>query len=180
MTGRPSNSRVGSSSADHRPAQPSSLRQTHPPPNGNDNGSGHDHNDDRPRTPTRPSTRAEPVASSPRGGVFASESTPLISGDHSHDRRSSSNAHGGVCTHGTFSPRASSPEPLIRGMEEDEDTASMSSASGTKIPVIDDAITHLVGHDDWKRWLKRRITTKKMGHSNELASQAGIQDTTLM
>lgn len=180
MTGRPPNNRATSYSADHRPVQPSSLRQTHALPEGDDGSSGHNHDEDRPRTPTRQPTRAEPSASSPRGGVFASESTPLISGDRTHSR-SSSNVHGGVCTHGTFSPRPSSPvEPLIRGMDDDGDSASMSSASGTKIPVLDNAISHIVGHDDWKRWLKRRITTKKMGHSSELASQAGIQDTTLM
>jgi hypothetical protein len=46
--------------------------------------------------------------------------------------------------------------------------------------VLDNAISHIVGHEDWKKWLKRRIRTKKMGQSSQLAEQAGLHDTTLM
>jgi hypothetical protein len=59
-------------------------------------------------------------------------------------------------------------------------TGDETPESGTTIAVLDNAITHIVGHEDWKRWLKRRMRTKKMGHSSRLAEQAGLQDTTLM
>jgi hypothetical protein len=55
-----------------------------------------------------------------------------------------------------------------------------SAGSGTHIPVLDDAITKIVGHEDWKRWLKKRMRTKTMGHSSMLAEQAGFEDTTFM
>lgn len=60
--------------------------------------------------------------------------------------------------------------------EDDSETA----ASGTKISVLDNAITTIVGNEDWKKWLKKRMRTKKMGHSNMLAERAGVEDTTLM
>lgn len=185
MSGRPPNLRTYSSPADHRPAQPSTLRNTHRVPGGDDGGSSGSttpsRGGDRSRASGQP-PRSGPTASSPRGGVFASELTPLISDPSDRDRRSTSHpAHGGECTHGTFSPRPSSPvDASGRRSYDAEDDASSSSASGTKIPVLDDAITHLVGHEDWKRWLKRRVTTKKMGRSSELAEQAGIRDTSLM
>ncbi len=57
---------------------------------------------------------------------------------------------------------------------------SSSPGSGTRIPVLDDAISAVVGNDDWKHWLKKRMRTRKMGQSSELAEQAGIRDTNLM
>lgn len=193
MTGRPTPARASSHTADHRPVQPSSLRQAHPLPgsdDGDENGSGSGDNGaggssnrkgDRPKTPSRqPAKETDTTASPPRGGIFTSESTPLIQGqgsDRPQGRSSVHPAHGGACGHGTFSPRPSSPATSLR--DGDDDTTS-SSASGTQIPVLDSAISHIVGHDDWKRWLKKRVRTKKMGHSSALAEQAGIRDTPLM
>lgn len=70
-----------------------------------------------------------------------------------------------------------SPTVTARSSGDDD---SETIGSGTHIPVLDDAITHIVGSDDWKRWLKKRIRTKKMGQSSALAEQAGIEDTPLM
>lgn len=187
MTGRPPNLRTYSS-PDHRPAQPSSLRHTHRVPGSDDGasddggvGDRHSSAGEHPQAPGQQLPRPGSTASSPRGGIFASESTPLIS-DHP-ERRPTHPAHGGLCTHGTFSPRPSSPVDASGGRESYdgyvEDDAS-SSVSGTRILVLDSAISHIVGHDDWKRWLKKRVRTKKMGQSSELAEQAGIRDTPLM
>lgn len=65
-------------------------------------------------------------------------------------------------------------------MRESNSDGTTTPGSGTRIPVLDDAISHIMGHEDWKRWLKKRMRTKKMGQSNELAEQAGIQHITFM
>lgn len=155
MSGRPTVNRASSYSGDYRPVQPSSLRQSH-----------------------RPSSRSRPSSNeTPPEGIFASESTPLVpnQGSSSHCY-----AHAGPCRHGTFSPRPESPtgEPLF--LRHPDSDGSSTPGSGTRIPVLDSAITSIVGHDDWKKWLKKRIRTKKMGQSSELAAEAGIRDTPLM
>ena len=70
-----------------------------------------------------------------------------------------------------------SPATIVEGYDDD---GSETVGSGTHIPVLDDAITTIVGHEDWKRWLKKRMTTKKMGNSSRLAERAGVQDSTYM
>lgn len=66
-------------------------------------------------------------------------------------------------------------------IDDDEGTDGTSTpGTGTNIAVLDTAITHIVGHDDWKRWLKKRMRTKKMGQSSELAERAGFRDTPYM
>lgn len=61
-----------------------------------------------------------------------------------------------------------------------DDDGTDTIGSGTHIPVLDDAITTIVGHEGWKKWLKKRMRTKKMGNSSRLAERAGVEDTTLM
>lgn len=154
MTNRPSHSRTNSS-MDHRPAQPSALRQAASPP-------------------------ASPGQGATINEIFANESTPLIDGDSQRptQRRGSVHpAHPGVCSHGTFSPRPMSPTLTMRSTDED---GSETAGSGTHIPVLDNAITTIVGHEDWKKWLKKRMRTKTMGHSSMLAEQAGFEDTAFM
>lgn len=65
-------------------------------------------------------------------------------------------------------------------MTEDDDGDSESPESTTTIAVLDNAISHVMGHDDWKRWLKKRMKTRKMDQSSELAEQAGFRDTPYM
>ncbi|KAH6989176.1 sulfate transporter family-domain-containing protein [Ilyonectria sp. MPI-CAGE-AT-0026] len=166
-----------SSANDHRPAQPSSLRQALSAQNrsyddrinnGSDNNAAGDSFSSPPSSPGPASRTAIP-------GMFASESTPLIHDQSATSRRTS--VHPGLCRHGTFSPRPTSPSVTMRSTDEE---SSETAGSGTHIPVLDSAITTIVGHDDWKRWLKKRIRTKKMGHSRMLAEQAGFKDTTSM
>lgn len=181
MSNRPSHSRTNSST-DHRPTQPSALRQAL-------SAQGRNQNDSStlgsPGSPT-----SAPVASPPESPghphgatineIFANESTPLIDGNKqrpSNRRGSVHPAHPGVCSHGTFSPRPMSPTLTMRSTDED---GSETAGSGTHIPVLDNAITTIVGHEDWKRWLKKRMRTKTMGHSSMLAEQAGFEDTAYM
>ncbi|KAK7416832.1 hypothetical protein QQZ08_011855 [Neonectria magnoliae] len=175
MAGQPSHNR-SSSSNDHRPSQPSALRQALSAQNRTLQGQTNNGSDDS-AVPDASSPPASPGPASRASisNIFASESTPLIQGQSASSRRTS--VHPGLCRHGTFSPRPSSPTVTARSTDEE---SSETAGSGTHIPVLDSAITTIVGHDDWKKWLKRRIRTKKMGHSSVLAEQAGFQDTTLM
>lgn len=158
MTGRPAHSRENSASNGHRPSQPSTLRQSHTPPR-------------------RRASRDAASPTSPRnrpgsGGGVVGESTPLIQGDEAP-------AHPGICAHGTFSPRPSSPAdglgPPLDGLAGAEAVDSESSSGA-----LDNAMSNVVGTDDWKRWIKRRIRTKKMDQSSELAQRAGFRFTPMM
>ncbi|CAG9976047.1 unnamed protein product [Clonostachys byssicola] len=156
MAGRPDHQRSSSYNGDYRPSQPSGLRQSH-------------------RVPSVSNQLAEGAAS-----AQASESTPLIQGqiiEPSHRRPSIHPAHEGLCTHGTFSPRAESPTEAFFGNWDDEgptpDPNNKNSDSDSSLP-------NFTPSDDWHRWLRRRIKTRKMGQSSELAQQAGIRDTPLM
>lgn len=176
MVNRPSHSRTNSHT-DHRPAQPSALRQALSAQNRSDSDNGSGSSAPMASPPASPG----PTSGAPISEIFASESTPLMQGNSTtstnHRRSSIHPAHPGVCSHGTFSPRPSSPAMTMQSTDED---GSDTGGSGTHIPVLDSAITTIVGHDDWKRWLKKRMRTKKMGHSSVLAEQAGFEDTAFM
>lgn len=170
MSDRPSRNR--SNSGDYRPAQPSALRHSHRPRSINP-GAEADSNLD-----LAPSTQpASSSAARMNPGGFLDETTPLVT-SHQDRRPTAHPAHGGICTHGTFSPRPETPiDNPIRASSSD---GSTTPGSGTRIPALDNAITAVVGHDGWKKWLKKQMRTKKMGQSNELAEAAGIRDTHLM
>ncbi|KPM38299.1 putative sulfate transporter [Neonectria ditissima] len=174
MAGQPSHNR--NSSNDHRPSQPSALRQALSAQNRSPEGQTNNGSEDGAGAEvSSPPASPGPASRASISNIFAGESTPLIQSQSASSRRT--NVHPGLCRHGTFSPRPSSPTITARSTDEE---SSETAGSGTHIPVLDNAITTIVGHDDWKKWLKRRIRTKKMGHSSVLAEQAGFQDTTLM
>lgn len=152
-----------STSGDHRPAQPSTLRNSHRP------SSMHLTEADLADAEPSPS---DPDPSSP------TESTPLV-GDGPRRPSTIHPAHGGVCNHGTFSPTAETPAEYLWTGDSDA-SSSIEGASGTKIPIIDNAISHIVGHDNWKKRFARAMRTRKMGRSNQLAEQAGVHHTSLM
>ncbi|KAI6778365.1 putative sulfate transporter-like protein [Emericellopsis cladophorae] len=143
----------------------------------NNRASSYSAGDYRPSQPStlrqshRPSSRGPPSESTSNGPAASSdESSPLL--DRSSDAPS---GHDESCAHGTFSPR---PESPAHGRTNSDGFST--PGSGTHIPALDDALTNIIGHDDWKHWLKKRIRTKKMGQSSELAAEAGIRDTPLM
>ena len=172
----PQHSRESSYTYDHRPSQPSTLRQSYT--------AGQSYSSS--------STIDDVLASDSTFHNENTESTPLLheSDDHNLDSTTSLHkshsrshpAHAGPCNHGTFSPRPSTPteEYPFNDANGSESAGSETPVSGTTIAVLDNAISGLVGHDDWKKWLKRRMRTKKMGQSRELAHRAGFQDTPLM
>ena len=152
MTGRPTHSRE-SSSYNHRPSQPSALRNSYTAAQSSTFTNRHSQDDSE----------------------DTSESTPLFS---SQDRdRHRSQAHEGACSHGTCSPRPCTPDNETLGTGSD---GSRTPATGTTIAVLDDAITNIMGNDDWKKWMKKKMKTRKMGQSHALAEQNGFKDTPLM
>ncbi|KAJ6440541.1 sulfate permease [Purpureocillium lavendulum] len=181
MASRPSHSRQNSASNgagsnnDHRPLQPSSLRQSHTPASRRGSSQGSDSSASR-------QADASPASSNgSRGGAQAAdESTPLIPADGDVEDRRRDPAHPGICTHGTFSPRPSSPaDGIFAGRLEDlagSETTTGEAPSG----VLDTAMSNILGTDDWKLWIKRRIRTKKVSQSRELAQQAGFRFTPMM
>jgi hypothetical protein len=116
---------------------------------------GHSRNNSNSHRPSQPSAlRHSHTLDGP------SESTPLIHTDECTQ---------GVCTHGTFSPRPSSPAGLDNGFFSEASSETAGPAGGDTR-----------NDDDWKQWLQRRMRTKKMGKSRHLAAQAGLKDTPLM
>ncbi|KAK5996866.1 Putative sulfate transporter [Cladobotryum mycophilum] len=157
MAGPPSLSH-GESSKDHRPAHPSSLRQSHSP-SGRPGSTGSDGG--------KASSSTEPL--------IPSELSPLIPGG-AQSSRSTHPAHGGVCTHGTFSPRPSTPSGGLFGQSFD------STVYNTQESEADDGVYKDDTQDnaDWRRRLGNLLRTKKMGQTSELAEQAGFRDTPFM
>lgn len=161
MTGsRPAHSRENSASNGHRPLQPSALRQSHTPPVAR-----------RAHSQGSEAASRRPMVDGP-----AAESTPLVAKE-SQQRCGvhAAAAHAGLCNHGTFSPRPSSP---TNGLGPSGHGDAM--GSGASVVSLDSAVSQLGGTDDWKRWLKARMRTKKMDQSSQLAQQAGFRFTPLM
>ena len=183
MASRPSHSRENSASNgnnDHRPLQPSTLRQSHTPASRRGSSQGSDSAAAR-QPDTSPASSS--ASSQRKQAAAATESTPLIPADgqqhEQHQRRDP--AHPGICTHGTFSPRPSSPaDGIFGGRLLDDMTASETTASEPPSGVLDNAMSNILGTDDWKVWIKRRIRTKKVTQSTELAQQAGFRFTPMM
>ncbi|KAI9172548.1 putative sulfate transporter [Paramyrothecium foliicola] len=160
MTGKPTHSRTSSY---HRPNQPSALRQSYTADSPKDAANPEGPTNSQPSPPVSPGPGRAP----PREGIFASESTPLIRTDLCNAAHA-----GGVCTHGTFSPRPTSPAGFGDQSIYSEASSDTAGPSGSGAGDRND--------DDWKEWLKRRMRTKKMGRSRHLAAQAGFEDTPLM
>ncbi|CCE29460.1 related to sulphate transporter proteins [Claviceps purpurea 20.1] len=168
MTGQPARRREDSSSNnDHRPLQPSTLRQSHV-------ASSRESSQD-----SGPEFREALPPSSPdeyEHRTNPSESTPLIPAERSRRRRST--AHPGICEHGTFSPRPTSP------LEAEFPFPAGATAADADSTGLFDNSAYKTSSDGgiagWKLWFGGRMRTRKMGQSRELAQQAGFHDTPLM
>lgn len=78
-------------------------------------------------------------------------------------------------THGTFSPRPTSPTGSARSADMDRPSSSASS-----IPILDSVLTTITGDDHWRKRFIRKLKSKKMTSSRTLAEQAGFKDTVWM
>lgn len=168
MMGHPSHHREDSSSSkSHRPAQPSSLRQSHA-------ASSRDSSQDSgPAFRHAVPSRDDAARGDATVGGNTDESTPLISDGGSTERRRSSAVHPGVCNHGTFSPRPMTPDEVFPIARDDIVTTGPDG-------LFDNSSSQASIEEGWKKWFSGRIRTKRMGETRELAHRAGFRDTPLM
>ncbi len=174
-----------SNSQIHAPANPSGLRQSYTADwPGDIHGSSPSDSKDRSDPDVRAddgSTETIAEAGPSRSGLFSAspatptESTALLRGVL--DARECS--HEGLCSHGTFSPRPSSPAASIQSSETGQDSGS---GSENALPIIDGIISTLTGQRDtsWRRKWARNLRSRKMSTSSALAERHGFKDTGMM
>lgn len=175
----------GSGRTNHAPANPSGLRNVVEPSetdravsaSGSTNASDNANASGR-RNGVRngDENKADSGPSEPRspGRNTATETTSLLRGgidDHSHP------PHDGPCNHGTFSPRPSSPTSIL---SSEQSLMTSESSSSRLVDNLLGTITGNSGDPSWRRKLARRIRSKKMHTSQELAREHGIRDSPLM
>ena len=170
--------------ADHKPQQPSHLRQSYTASSPSAGIEAVDHaanyNSSPELSPLSPPAR--PDTEVPLGGPSLSqpilrtpnEQTALLRGWLHED------AHEGPCNHGTFSPRPQSPgQSSTRASDADQDSLA-DRLPVTDIPVLDSVIARMAPEVSWRRRWAARMRSKKMSTSSVLAQQAGFKDTTAM
>lgn len=110
-----------------------------------------------------------------------SETTALL-----RDALDREHVHDGPCGHGTFSPQPSSPinalsrslNPSLNGSR----APSPGASSESSLPIIDSVVAYVAakGAPDWRKRWARRMRTKTMGRSSELAQRHGVKDNAFM
>lgn len=126
--------------------------------------------------------RSSPPQSRPTGPTrVASETTGLLTDVLYRDH-----AHEGPCDHGTFSPRPISPEaslgPSYYHSQNGSRAPSPGASSESSLPIIDSVVAFVAakGAPDWRnRWAKR-MKSKTMSRSSELAERHGVKDSPFM
>ncbi|KUI57855.1 hypothetical protein VP1G_05194 [Cytospora mali] len=165
-----SNQRTPSGSYHHAPSTPSGLRQSYiASPESSPDVTTDSHPD-----PSSSSSSTPAVARSGQAKA-ASETTALLR-----------DAHETPWSQGTFSPRAASPSnSFVRSNNASQSGSrapSIGNSSESSLPIIDSVVAYVSakGAPDWrKRWAKR-MRTKTMGRSSELAERHGVQDSAFM
>lgn len=146
----------------HIPTTPSTLRQSHTPAGSGASAShdgGGDDNDDADRSDRHPPP------------LTATESSPLLGNSNPEQRGLPYDAHG------TFTPRPLSPAPSYQSSVTNPDSASASEGSAS---YLDSFITSITGQSDratWRRRWARKMRSKRMRTSTELAEQHGLKTT---
>ncbi|PHH82166.1 hypothetical protein CDD82_6788 [Ophiocordyceps australis] len=162
MTTRPSQSRETSATSNHRPLQPSSLRHSHTPLSSSESSTST-------ADPRSTYDNDEPTEATP----LCNDSADAFSARH--PAAASTRPRSG--THGTFSSRSSSQGYAAATASVN---AGLSVNESLDSSILDNAVSQFIGTDDWKRWIKKRIRTKKMDQSTALARQAGFRFTPQM
>lgn len=177
------NSRTPSGSATnnpHAPSTPSGLRRAYTaspdslPSNSPSNSPSPDVSSSSAARETSPPRR-------PGHSRAPSETTALL-----RDALDREHAHEGPCSHGTFSPQPSSPtngfSRSLNASLNGSRAPSPGASSESSLPIIDSVVAYVAakGAPDWrKRWAKR-MRTKTMGRSSELAERHGVKDSAFM
>lgn len=155
------------SSHDHRPLNPSSLRQTYTasvsPPTSSDTMAPRPVAG--PSGPSGPSAGPNPVASPP------TEATSLLAGG-AKDEDAGAPPSEPPYHHGTFPSRPDTPtDDATRGLlfGDGSERSTLSSRRETPSP-----------GDDWWARLARSVRSKKMSQTSALAERAGFEDSLIM
>lgn len=159
-----------SNSHNHAPSTPSGLRQSYTA------GSG-------PSSPELPRPGPSRTASAASSSQLrpASESTALL-GDAFYNEH----AHEGPCDHGTFSPRPASPTASLPYQNNVSQLGSRAPSPGASsensLPIIDSVVAFVSakGAPDWRKRWARRMKSKTMHRSSELAERHGVEDSAFM
>ncbi|KAF3766686.1 hypothetical protein M406DRAFT_345114 [Cryphonectria parasitica EP155] len=170
----------GSSSNSHVPSTPSGLRQSYT--GSSSSSSSSSSSVAAPPSAQRAPTHTTSGPSSPSNhDRLPSETTALLGDTFYRDH-----AHEGPCDHGTFSPRPASPSTSnIRSNNASQDisrAASPGASSESSLPIIDSVVAYVSakGASDWRRRWARRIKSKTMSRSGELAERHGVKDSPYM
>lgn len=177
------NSRAPSGNATtnpHAPSTPSGLRRTYTP-SPDSLPSDSPANSSSPDVPGTSASREPSPPRRPGHSRAPSETTALL-----RDALGREHAHEGPCSHGTFSPQPSSPtngfSRSVNASLNGSRAPSPGASSESSLPIIDSVVAYVAakGAPDWrKRWAKR-MRTKTMGRSSELAQRHGVKDNAFM
>ncbi|KAI1809244.1 sulfate transporter 4.1 [Poronia punctata] len=142
---------------DHAPSTPSGLRQSRTVSLSSTSSSTSSLSSSSVATSHRMDQHEHPTTST--SSSPGNENTSLLYHEH---------AHGGPCSHGTFSPRATSPLRDLRTISEEE---PLLGSGGSSSPGE---------HSTWTRVFSNKISnkikSKKMATSSALAERHGVQD----
>lgn len=146
----------------HSPSTPSGLRQSYTA-----SSSDTSHTLSSPASP-------EQARSGPSRNP--SETTGLLSSDELYG----DHAHEGPCDHGTFSPRPGTPSTI--GRQHGSRNPSPGESSESSLPIIDSVVAFVAakGAPDWRKKWARRMRSKTMSTSSELAERHGVKDSAFM
>lgn len=169
-----SNPSSASNPHNHAPSTPSGLRQSYTAsPDSSSSGLT------RPG-PNRTTSTASAASSSSRLRPV-SETSALLGDDLYRDH-----VHEGPCDHGTFSPCPTSPAPSFAPRNNASHGGSRAPSPGASsensLPILDSVVAYVSakGAPDWrKRWAKR-MKSKTMHRSSELAERHGVEDSAFM
>lgn len=95
-------------------------------------------------------------------------------------------AHDGPCDHGTFSPRPMSPTASVGPTNNQSQSISRAPSPGasseSSLPLLDSVVAYVSakGASDWRRRWAKRMKSKTMHRSSELAERHGVQDSAFM
>ncbi|KKY36956.1 putative sulfate transporter [Diaporthe ampelina] len=177
------NSRTPSGSATsnpHAPSTPSGLRRTYTA-SPDSLPSTSPSNSPYPDVSSSSAARETSPPRRPSHSRAPSETTALL-----RDALDREHAHEGPCSHGTFSPQPSSPtngfSRSLNASLNGSRAPSPGASSESSLPILDSVVAYVAakGAPDWrKRWAKR-MRTKTMGRSSELAERHGVKDNAFM
>lgn len=176
---------ASNNNTNHSPATPSGLRQSYTAsssdtsltPTLSPEHTRSDPSQNIPESDTHTNPRPRPVNPRP-----ASETTALLSeslhGDHAHE---------GPCDHGTFPPRPISPSTSFGyGPNNFSHNASRAPSPGASsqnsLPIVDSVLAFVAakGAPDWRKRWARKMRSKTMSTSSELAERHGVKDSGFM